>query len=245
VTKIEAATLLSEATRLPDSRGINLFHTDLGYAGLLELYLEPTLYAHLAPHFERLRALAGGALDELAVMADRNPPLLHHRDRAGEDRQWIEKHPAYRRLEEVAFGEYGLAAMSHRGGVLGWSAPLPPIVKYALTHLYVQAQFGVCCPLSMTDALARTLSKFGDPDLVARYLPGLTEQDLDRLTQGAMFMTEQRAGSDVGATLTRAVKEGDHWRLYGDKWFCLLPDCCGPRYETCRIGPPKCQLMRH
>jgi hypothetical protein len=40
-------------------------------------------------------------------------------------RQWIEKHPAYRRLEEVAFSQYGLAAMSHRGGVLGWPRPLP------------------------------------------------------------------------------------------------------------------------
>jgi alkylation response protein AidB-like acyl-CoA dehydrogenase len=209
---------------LPDSRGINLFHADPDYAGLLQHYLEPKLYAHLLPHFERLGALAGDELDRLAAAADRNPPVLHQRTRSGEDRQWIEKHPAYRRLEEVAFGEYGLAAMSHRGGVLGWPAPLPPIAKYALTYLYVQAEFGACCPLSMTDALTRTLRKFGDPALVARYLPGLTQQDLDALTQGAMFMTEQGAGSDVGATATRAVREGDAWRLYGDKWFCSNAD---------------------
>ena len=209
---------------LPDSRGINLFHADPAYAGLLQHYLEPKLYAHLLPHFERLGALAGDELDRLAATADRNPPVLHHRARSGEDRQWIEKHPAYRRLEEIAFGEYGLAAMSHRGGVLGWPAPLPPIAKYALTYLYVQAEFGACCPLSMTDALTRTIRKFGDPALVARYLPGLTQQDLDALTQGAMFMTEQGAGSDVGATATRAVREGDAWRLYGDKWFCSNAD---------------------
>ena len=35
-----------------------------------------------------------------------------------------------------------------------------------------------------------------------------------------MFMTERFAGSDVGATETRAVPEGDHWLLTGDKWFC-------------------------
>jgi alkylation response protein AidB-like acyl-CoA dehydrogenase len=190
---------------LPDSRGINLFHADPDNAGLLQHYLEPKLYAHLLPHLERVGALAGDELDRLAAAADRNPPVLHHRSRAGEDRQWIEKHPAYRRLEEIAFGEYGLAAMSHRGGVLGWPQPLPPIAKYALTYLYVQAEFGACCPLSMTDSLTRTLRKFGDPALVARYLPGLTQQDLDALTQGAMFITEQGAGSDVGATATRAV----------------------------------------
>ncbi len=67
--------------------------------------------------------------------------------------------------------------MSHRGGVLGWKEPLPPIAKYALTYLFVQAEFGVCCPLSMTDALTRTIRKFADPALVARYLPGLTSQE--------------------------------------------------------------------
>ena len=40
-----------------------------------------------------------------------------------------------------------------------------------------------------------------------------------------MFMTERFAGSDVGATATRAVPQsGDHWLLYGDKWFCSNAD---------------------
>ena len=34
---------------------------------------------------------------------------------------------------------------------------MPPAAKYALSYLFVQAEFGLCCPLSMTDALARTL----------------------------------------------------------------------------------------
>ena len=212
------------AQALPDSRGINLYQADPSFAALLGLYLAPELRRHLAPHLDRLGALAGSELDVLAASADRNPPELHHRTRTGEARQWIEKHPAYRRLEEIAFSEYGLAAMSHRGGVLGWPKPLPPVVKYALSYLYVQAEFGVCCPLSMTDSLTRTLRKFGDPALVARYLPGLTEQDFDALTQGSMFMTEQGAGSDVGGVVTRAVKDGDQWRLYGDKWFCSNAD---------------------
>ncbi|MGH8704530.1 MAG: acyl-CoA dehydrogenase family protein, partial [Burkholderiales bacterium] len=219
-----AEPVAERASALPDSRGVNLFRADPGFAPLLALYLEPALHRHLLPHFERLGALAGGALDEAAATADRNPPLLYQRTRGGEDRQWIEKHPAYRRLEEVAFAEYGLAAMSHRGGVLGWREPLPAPAKYALTYVYVQAEFGVCCPLSMTDSLTRTLRKFGDPGLVARYLPGLTSQDMDVLTQGAMFMTEQGAGSDVGATATHAAREDGHWRLYGDKWFCSNAD---------------------
>ena len=201
---------------VPESRGLNLFEADPSYRGLLELHLEPKLCAHLLPHFGQLGAMAGGDLDELALEADKNPPVLNG--------QRIEKSQAYKKLEEVAFARYGLAAMSHRGGVLGWPEPLPPAVKYALTYVYVQAEFGVCCPLSMTDALTRTIRKYADPALVTRYLPGLTSQDLDALTQGAMFITEQQAGSDVGLVQTLATREKDHWLLSGDKWFCSNVD---------------------
>ena len=215
---------MTAAGAVPDSRGLNLYDADPDFEPLLSHYLDPALHAHLRPRLRHLGLLAGGELDEAALLADRHPPRLLHRTRRGEDVQAIEKHPAYRRLEEVAFAEFGLAAMSHRGGVLDWPAPLPPLAKYALSYLFVQAEFGVCCPLSMTDALARTLRKFGDPALVARYLPGLTSQDMDTLVQGAMFMTERHAGSDVGATATRAVRDGTLWRLHGDKWFCSNPD---------------------
>ena len=201
---------------VPDSRGLNLFDADPSYHGLLELYLDPKLCTHLLPHFRQLGAMAGAELDELALEADKNISVLKA--------QRVEKHASYSKLEEVAFGHFGLAAMSHRGGVLGWKESMPPTAKYALTYLYVQAEFGVCCPLSMTDALTRTIRKFADPALVARYLPGLTSQDMDTLTQGAMFMTEQQAGSDVGGVSTIARKQGDQWALYGDKWFCSNAD---------------------
>jgi alkylation response protein AidB-like acyl-CoA dehydrogenase len=201
---------------VPDSRGLNLFHADASLRGLLELHLERKLFVHLMPHLDALGALAGAKLDELALEADKNPPQLKNNS--------IEKSEAYKELETHAFGTYGLAAMSHRGGVLGWPEPLPPLAKYALSYLYVQAEFGVCCPLSMTDSLTRTLRKFGDPALVARYLPGLTSQDMDALIQGAMFMTEQQAGSDVGGIRTVARKDGEAWRLHGDKWFCSNAD---------------------
>ena len=220
------APTLPPSTALPDTRGANLYRADPAHAELLKLSIAPDLFAHVEPHLDRLGGLAGGRLDELAGIADRNPPVLHHRDRTGIDRQWIEKHPAYEEMERYAFAEFGLAAMSHRGGVFGWPTSLPPAVKYALSFLFVQAEFGLCCPLSMTDALSRTLAKFGDPGLVGRYLPGLTATDMDAHFQGAMFMTEQGAGSDVGATATiaRRVPGADHWLLEGDKWFCSNPD---------------------
>ncbi|MBV8272330.1 MAG: acyl-CoA dehydrogenase family protein [Cupriavidus sp.] len=212
---------------VPDRHGTSLFTADPDLRALLPLYLPADLFNHLLPHLERMGALAGGVLDDLANVADHAPPTLSHRSRTGQDAQRIHKHPAYVELERVAFSEFGLAAASHRDGVLGWDKPMPPAAKYALTYLFVQAEFGLCCPLSMTDSLTRTLRKFGDPALVGRFLPNLTTQVFDDLYQGAMFMTEQGAGSDVAATATRAIRDSNAeggWRLVGDKWFCSNPD---------------------
>jgi acyl-CoA dehydrogenase len=210
---------------IPDGRGLNLYTIDPMAAALFALYLPADLFAHLAPHFERLGGLAGGRLDELALIADKHPPTLSVRDRRGNDESRIDKHPAYVELERVAFCDLGLAALSHRPGVLGWHAPMPPSAKYALTYLLVQAEFGLCCPVSMTDSLARTLRKFGDPHLIEQVLPQVTATDFDALRQGAMFMTEQGAGSDVAGTATEATDLGDgRWSLQGDKWFCSNPD---------------------
>ncbi len=222
-----AASAATPAHPVPDQQGVNLFTSDPDLRALLPLYLPPDLFAHLLPHLERMGGLAGGVLDELAHTADQNKPTLSHRTRTGIDAQRIDKHPAYVELEKVAFSEFGLAAASHRGGVLGWDKPMPAAAKYALTYLFVQAEFGLCCPLSMTDSLTRTLRKFGDPALVERFLPNLTTQVFEDLYQGAMFMTEQGAGSDVAATTTRAARDPQAeggWRLSGDKWFCSNPD---------------------
>jgi len=211
-------------TNVPDSRGLNAFRTDPAFAALLTVYLPKALHPVLEPQLDRMGQLVGDRLEQLALTSDKNPPRLLLRDRTGEPCQQIEKHPAYEELERVAFGEFGLAAMSHRDGVFDQADKLHPLAKYALVYLFVQAEFGLCCPLSMTDSLTRTLCKFGSNALIDRYLDRLTSQDMNELFQGAMFMTEQAAGSDVGAVDTMARHENGTWKLYGDKWFCSNPD---------------------
>lgn len=222
---MQTSSAVAATTPVPDSRGLNLFRADPYAAALAQRYLPTSLYQHLLPHLDRLGGLAGGLMDELAATADKHPPTLSVRSRAGVDESRVEKHPAYVELERLAYSEFGLAAMSHRGGVLGWPEAMPAAAKYALTYLFVQAEFGLCCPVSMTDSLARTLRKFGNPELAARVLPLVTSQDFDTLQQGAMFMTEQAAGSDVSATeVTAHAQDDGSWALHGDKWFCSNPD---------------------
>jgi alkylation response protein AidB-like acyl-CoA dehydrogenase len=208
----------------PDTSGMNFYRADPALTDLLRLHLPEALFRHIEPHLDRLGGLAGGHLDECARLADRHAPVLHQRDRFGRDSQYIEYHPAYRELEKAAFGEFGIHAMSVRKGILGWPDKYPVVAKHAFTFLFNQAEFGLGCPINVTDGCAKLLNNFGSEALKEKYLDGLTQTDMSKLTQGGQFMTEKEGGSDVGTLTTTAVQEGDHWRLYGEKWFCSNAD---------------------
>jgi acyl-CoA dehydrogenase len=208
----------------PDTSGMNFYRADPALTDLLRIHVPDALFRHIEPHLDRLGSLAGGHLDECARIADRHVPVLHQRDRFGRDTQWIEYHPAYRELERAAFGEFGIHAMSLRKGIMGWPEPYPVVAKHAFTFLFNQAEFGLGCPINVTDGCAKLLAKFGSEALQAKYLDGLTQTDMTKLTQGGQFMTEKEGGSDVGTLTTTAVQEGDHWRLSGEKWFCSNAD---------------------
>lgn len=108
--------------QIPDSRGINLYRADRDAAPLLQHYLPGDLFGHLEPKLDRLGALAGDRLDRLAAIADKNPPTLSVRLRTGQDADIVEKHPAYLEMEALAFGEFGLSAVSTEEP---WDGPKP------------------------------------------------------------------------------------------------------------------------
>ncbi len=222
--KVDSAQRDIDASAIaPDTRGMNFYRDDAALRDLLAIYLPDDLRAHLAPHLDRLGGLAAGELDECAALADRHPPLLHQRDRFGRDRQWIEYHPAYRRLEAAAYGEFGLHAMSHRP-ILGWPTSLPAVAKHAFTLLFNEAEFGLGCPINVTDSAAHLIRLFGDDAVKARFLPRMLSQDMTQLWQGAQFMTEKSGGSDVGGLTSTATHTADGWRIHGEKWFCSNAD---------------------
>ncbi len=192
----------------PDCAGMDFYAADRGLRDLLAIYLPAPVLEHLTPHFQRLGQLAGGRLDELARIADRHPPVLHARDRFGRDEDWIEYHPAYREMEQIAFGDFQFHAMSHRGGVLGMDRPLPPVAKYAFQYLFVQGEFGLMCPISVTDTSIHLIRKFGSNALQDYLLPRMLSADLSTLWKGTQFMTEKAGGSDVGAIETVARERG-------------------------------------
>lgn len=186
---------------------------------LLDRILSAEDRSRAEPALAELGELAAGELDRLAFTANANPPRLIFYAPDGERVDEVEYHPAYERMSEIAFGRFGLAAMSHRPGLLGWPGRVPHVVKYALSYLFVQAEFGLACPVSMTDSAARVLRLF-DPDRFRAEIEALTSTDMEARATGAMFMTELDAGTDVGRTATVATDHGPHWTLSGRKWFC-------------------------
>ena len=105
----------------PSCRGLNFHDIDGSLRSLLPLYMEAELLAHLTPHLAALGELAGGRLHDLSDAAERHPPVLHARDAAGRDEEWVEYHPAYREMEQIAKNapQFGLQAATrlHEVGI--------------------------------------------------------------------------------------------------------------------------------
>lgn len=224
-TVIDTSNMSLEDWIAPDCQGLNFYDIDKGLQGILELRMDAAVRAHMKPHYERLGGIAGNRLDELSRMSDKHDPQLHTRDGYGRDEDWIEFHPAYREMEALGYGEFGIHCMSRTGGVLGWPKKVPPIVKYVFQYLFAQSEFGLLCPISATDTSAMLIERYGDAETKQRFLPRMWSQDMNNIFKGAQFMTEKTGGSDVGNIELQARKdENGEWRLYGEKWFCSCAD---------------------
>ncbi len=215
------------ADLMPDTNGINFYSVDHDLSFLLQQHLSEEAFERVQPLLTHLGSVASCEMDDLAAEAERVKPVLAQYDKKGQRIDEVIYHPAYHELERIAYEDFAIAACCHREGALGWPGCVPQPVKFALGYLGMQAESGVFCPVSMTDALARVLERYGSEALKRHFLPGLTALSMSELQQGAMFLTEKQGGSDVGQTTTVAKlreKTGDsfqpEWELWGDKWFC-------------------------
>ncbi|HLX57503.1 MAG TPA: acyl-CoA dehydrogenase family protein [Ktedonobacteraceae bacterium] len=212
---------------MPDTSGINFYTADADLAFLLKRHLSEEDYERAQSILTHLGSVASCEMDELAEEANRQGPALVQYDKKGQRVDEVVFHSAYHELERIAYEDFAIAACCHREGALGWPGRVPQPVKFALGYLGMQAESGVFCPVSMTDALARVLERYGSEPLKRRFLQPLIALSMNELQQGAMFLTEKQGGSDVGLTTTIAKSReltGDgfqpEWELWGDKWFC-------------------------
>ena len=200
-----------------------------GLRDLLGFIWRLTIWRGFGPYFDRLGAPAGGRLNQLARIADKHAPVMNRRDHFGRDEGWIDYHWSYREMEKIAFGDFQFHAISHRAGTLGMDRALPAVAKYALQYLFVQAEFGLMCPISVTDTSIHLIRKFASAELKDYLLPKMLSNDPANQWKGTQFMTERAGGSDVGAIETLRPLRG--WRVAA-LWrqVVLLPRRC-----RCRV----------
>jgi putative acyl-CoA dehydrogenase len=175
---------------------------------------------HLAA---RGAALGRADLRALGRAAMRAPPELRIFDAGGRRLDEVIFHPAYHRLMAEGIGA-GYAALPWEGAAGGH------VSHAALVYLHGQVEPGSCCPMTMSYAAvpalaadARLAAEWRAMLLSRRYDPAVAPLAAKAGATLGMAMTERQGGSDLGATATRARRDGDDYRLDGHKWFCSAP----------------------
>lgn len=199
------------------------FSAEPALGRLLQRQLGQAAYARALPRLTEMGRRAAGDVARWAQEADWHGPRLVTHDREGRRIDEIAYHPSYRRLQEVAYGG-GIVAATYDPELAPEHGGAPHALTFGLGYVFGQAESGLYCPVCMTDGAARLVQRYGTPQLVDRFVPRLAARDMARLYTGAMFLTEKEGGSDVGQVRTVARREGDHWRLHGEKWFCSNVD---------------------
>jgi len=115
---------------------------------------------------------------------------------------------AYRKFIEAGWN--GLAGAPEFGG-----QGLPHIIATAVNEIWKSANLAFClCPM-LTSGVVEALKIHASPEQRKTWVPNLTSG----VWSGTMNLTEPQAGSDLSAVRTRAVREGDHYRIQGTKIF--------------------------
>jgi putative acyl-CoA dehydrogenase len=163
-------------------------------------------------------------------IANESTPKLLTFDSRGNRRDEVEFHPAY----------HELMARSAHAGIHNstWTAQGKPaggaaeVIRAAKFYMAAQVETGHLCPITMTRASVAALAT--TPDLLAKVMPVISTRAYDPtftpwwskrgMTLG-MGMTEKQGGTDVRSNMTRAMRDGEAYRITGHKWFMSAPMC--------------------
>ncbi|MED4970772.1 acyl-CoA dehydrogenase family protein [Parageobacillus toebii] len=200
----------------------------------LKKHLDEELYAYAEEKLEQFWRFCMTDVDRRAVHTDREgQPRLIKYDRFGNDISEVWVNEGYQQTAKQTY-ETGIVGYLHK--------PIPElgrkgnyIYSYAQGYILSQVEPGFYCPVTLTMATAYLLEHFADEDLKKKYLPHVISTGEVELYEGATFLTERQGGSDVGANAVRAVPCGDHYKLYGEKYFASNAGRCGVATVLARI----------
>ena len=156
--------------------------------------------------------LAGGIIGGAFILSGQHPATPSQ----------VDNSPADNKADLVRNGFVSLETYAGR--------PAPAVVSASVSYLVSQAETAIYCGLGMTSGAADIIERYAPPAVRADMVSRLRSLDPAEAWEGGMFLTERQGGSDVGANTTRAVEDGEEWRLFGDKHFCsnVDADVAGP-----------------
>lgn len=144
--------------------------------------------------------------------------------------------------EREAAHRIPLELIRHLGGLglLGVNIPKTlggseaGVVAYAAAVRQIaEADAAVAVTMAVTNMVAEVITKFGTPEQRERYVPMLVRGEV---VGGAFGLSEPGAGSDAGSLSTRAERDGDRWRITGQKMWITTGDQAGVVVVWARTG---------
>ncbi|SFB09848.1 MULTISPECIES: acyl-CoA dehydrogenase family protein [unclassified Bacillus (in: firmicutes)] len=218
---------------------MNFYTEDESFRSLLKELLEPDFFEFADQELSSFGEKCANEIDERARFTDREgQPRLIKYDKYGDD------------ISEVWVNEGYLRTVSdtYNSGIVGFVHKEIPELKrkgnyiysYAQGYVLSQTEAGFYCPVTLTMATAYLLDHYASSEIKDRFLPHVLSTGETDLYEGATFLTERQGGSDVGANETKAVNNGDSYKLYGEKYFASNAGMCGVAMVLARIeGAPK------
>jgi len=205
---------------------MNFFKEDPNLSFILKQYMDNDFYRWAEKELETYGEVCANEVDERAAHTDREgQPKLIKYDKMGDDISYVWLNEGYKETVKDTYGR-GIVGYVHKEiPELGHKGNY--MYSYAQGYLLSQAEPGFYCPVTLTMATAYLLDNYGDKELKEKYLSHVLSTGDVELYEGATFLTERQGGSDVGANETTATRQGDHYRLYGEKYFASNAGACG------------------
>jgi alkylation response protein AidB-like acyl-CoA dehydrogenase len=211
--------MLPDYAQFDQAIGLDWYRMDPNVSFLLDRYLpDAGDRAFAEDHVGRFGALVGQVVAPRAEETDKHGPTLSRYDHWGYEVDEIVHHATWteNKADLVRNGFVSLETYAGR--------PVPAVVGASLSYLVSQAETAIYCGLGMTAGAADIIERHYPTPAGADMVRRLRSTDPADAWEGGMFLTERQGGSDVGANTTRAVPDGDEWRLFGDKHFCSNVD---------------------
>ncbi|WP_441242324.1 isovaleryl-CoA dehydrogenase [Tardiphaga sp. 768_D3_N2_1] len=211
----------------PPFEDVNLFELDRPLVEAVAMNEGSFAYVD---HAEFGQLWGSAEMAQRARLANENTPKLRTFDARGNRRDEVEFHPAYHELmaQSIAAGIHNSTWTRDGKSARGASE----VARAARFYMAAQVETGHLCPITMTRAAVGALAS--QPDVLAQVMPVIASRDYDPsfapwsakrgMTLG-MGMTERQGGTDVRTNMTRAVRDGDAYRISGHKWFMSAPMC--------------------